>query len=362
MKTDSPSASSGRLAAEPLNNRGRFLAACRCLPVDRTPVWLMRQAGRALPEYRALKEKHPFLELVRTPELAAEATLQPIRRFDFDAAVLFSDILVVPEAMGQAYHFREKGGGIEMEFAVKSAGDIRRLDARNAVERLQYVAAALSLIKPELGGRTALLGFAGSPWTLARYMVDGSSFGEAHRAKELFYSEPLLFGELMEKLVAVLVDFLRLQIAAGAEAVQIFDSHGDFLSDDAYEAASGRWMREIIAALAGAVPVIVFTKGASARLPELASTGANVLSVDWTQPLAAVRRQLPAAVGVQGNLDPFLLTTTPEIVAAETARILREMKGLPGHVFNLGHGVTPAAKLECLQALVDTVRDFSLQT
>ena len=169
-------------AEPPTDSRARFLAACRCSPVDRAPVWLMRQAGRALPEYRALKEKHTFVELARTPELAAAVTLQPIRRFGFDTAVLFSDILVVPEAMGQPYHFRENGGGIEMEFALRSAEDIRRLDHRHAVERLQYVADALTLIKPALGGRAALLGFAGSPWTLARYMIEGGSTGESDRA------------------------------------------------------------------------------------------------------------------------------------------------------------------------------------
>lgn len=358
MKTQSPSHLTDPQAGEPFDNRSRFLAACRCLPVDRTPVWLMRQAGRALPEYRALKEKYSFLDLVRTPELAAEVTLQPIRRFGFDAAVLFSDILVVPEAMGQRYQFREKGGGIEMEFAIKSAEDIRRLETRNAIERLQYVAAALALIKPALEGRATLLGFAGSPWTLARYMIEGGSFGTGDRAKALFYTEPVLFAELMEKLTVVVTAFLRLQVEAGAEAVQIFDSHGDLLADNVYEAASGRWIREILAGLDASVPTIVFFRGARARLPHLIRTGANVLSVDWTQPLAAIRRELPAHVGVQGNLDPALLTTTPELVSRETTRILREMEGLRGHVFNLGHGVTPSAKLECLQALVDTVRSF----
>lgn len=343
----------------PPGNRERFLAACRCQPVDRPPVWLMRQAGRALPEYRALKEKHTFVELARTPELAAEVTLQPVRRFGFDAAVLFSDILVVPEAMGQPYHFRENGGGIEMEFALRSSADIRRLDHRDAIGRLQYVADALALIKPALGGRTALLGFAGSPWTLARYMIEGGSTGESDRAKELFYSEPVLFGELMEKITSVVTGFLQMQIASGAEAVQIFDSNGDLLADNAFEAASGRWIREIIAALDGKVPVIVFSKGVHGRLGPLVSTGANVLSVDWTQPLAEIRDLLPQNVGVQGNLDPFLLTTTPELVASETSRILRDMAGRTGHVFNLGHGVTPSAKLECIQALVDTVRSIS---
>ena len=340
------------------DNRTRFLASCRCQPVDRAPVWLMRQAGRALPEYRALKEKHTFLELARTPELAAEVTLQPIRRFGFDAAVLFSDILVVPEAMGQPYHFREDGGGIEMEFALRTAEDIRRLDQHHAVERLKYVADALALIKPALDGRTALLGFAGSPWTLARYMIEGGSTGGSDRAKALFYSEPVLFGELMEKITATVAGFLQMQIASGAEAVQIFDSNGDLLADNAFEAASGRWIREVISALDGKVPVILFSKGAHGRLGPLVSTGANVLSVDWTQPLAEIRDLLPGNVGVQGNLDPFLLTTTPELVATETARILRDMDGRTGHVFNLGHGVTPDAKLECIQSLVDTVRGF----
>lgn len=328
------------------------------MPVDRTPVWLMRQAGRALPEYRVLKEKYTFLELVRTPELAAEVTLQPIRRFDFDAAVLFSDILVVPEAMGQAYHFRENGGGIEMGFAIRSKADIRRLDHHHAIERLQYVSDALALIKPALDGRTALLGFAGSPWTLARYMIEGGSSGGSDRAKAFFYSEPRLFAELMEKITAVVAGFLKMQIACGAEAVQIFDSNGDILADNVFEAASCRWMREVISSLEGKVPVILFSKGVQSRLDSLVSTGANVLSVDWTLPLAGIRTALPENVGVQGNLDPFLLTTAPELVAAETVRILTDMKGLSGHVFNLGHGVSPSAKLECIQALVDTVRNF----
>lgn len=339
-----------------MTNRERFLAACRCEPLDHPPVWLMRQAGRSLPEYRALKEKHSFLELVRTPELAAEVTLQPIRRFGFDAAVLFSDILVVPESMGQPYHFRENGGGIEMEFAVNSASEIRRLNPEGALERLSYVADALDLLKPALGGKTALLGFAGSPWTLARYMVEGSSSGKTERAKELFYSEPRLFAELMEKITMVVTEFLLMQVEHGAEAVQIFDSTGDVLADHAFEEASARWIRQIISALKGKVPVILFSKGTAARLDALVSTGADVLSIDWTHSLSGIRSLLPSHVGVQGNLDPFLLTTTPELVAAETGRILKEMKPFTGHVFNLGHGVPPNAKLECIQALVDTVR------
>jgi uroporphyrinogen decarboxylase len=317
----------------------------------------MRQAGRALPEYRALKESYSFVDLVRTPELAAEATLQPIRRFDFDAAVLFSDILVIPEAMGQPYHFRE-GGGIEMEFAVNSAEAIRKLDPLRVTDNLQYVAAALRLVKPELNGRTALLGFAGSPWTLANYMIEGGSTHSFERAKSLFYTDPLLFSGLMEKLTLAVTEFLKLQIASGADAVQIFDSSGGLLADNAFDAASGRWIRQIITSLGNQVPVILFSKGTHGRWKSLVSTGANILSIDWTQPLAEVRKLLPDHVGVQGNLDPALLSTTPELVATETARILQDMKGQTGHIFNLGHGVTPNAKLECIQALVKTVRNF----
>lgn len=338
-----------------MTNRQRFLAACRCHPVDRPPVWLMRQAGRVLPEYRALKEKHSFLKLVQTPELAAEVTLQPIRRFDFDAAILFSDILVVNEALGQNYRFRETGG-IEMDFAVREAADVERLQVGAVRERLNYMAQALRLIRKELGERTALIGFAGSPWTLANFMMEGGSSDSFTRAKALFFENPNLFSKLLEKLTAAISELLAMQIEAGAEAVQVFDSLGDLLAPTAYAEASARWMRQIVSALEGRVPVIVFGRGAHASWDVLVATGANVLGVDWQMRLANVAKQLPANVAVQGNLDPFLLTTTPQAVVAEARLILKEMGGRPGHIFNLGHGVPPAAKLECVQALVDAVR------
>jgi uroporphyrinogen decarboxylase len=339
------------------NNRRRFLQACACRPVDRPPVWLMRQAGRCLPEYRALKEKHSFLDLVQTPELAAEVTLQPVRRFDFDAAILFSDILVVAEAMGQRYHFREQGG-IEMEFALSSAQDVERLQTEAVVERLQYVARALPMIKQALGGRTALLGFAGSPWTLANFMVEGGSSKKYTKATELFLANPALFSSLMEKLTASVTEFLRLQIDAGVDAIQIFDSLAGVLPAHLYEAASTVWIRKIIASLEGRVPVILFAKGASRNWEALLRTGASVLGVDWTVPLSGFKAMLPEGVAVQGNLDPLLLTTTPDAVAREAGRLLREMRGWNGHIFNLGHGVPPAAKLENIESLVTTVRNF----
>ena len=396
-----------------LTHRQRFLAACECRPVDHPPVWLMRQAGRALPEYRALKEKHTFLELVQTPELAAEVTLQPIRRFDFDAAILFCDILVVAEGLGQRYQFRERGG-IEMEFLLKSAADVDRLQVEAVTERLQYVAKALPLVKSALGGRTALIGFAGSPWTLANFMIEGGGVKEYTKAKALLYADPPLFARLMEKLTQAVTEFLQLQIDAGADAVQVFDSLGGVLSDGDFARASGRWMKQIIRSLKasaqppacvasmdpsegtnpsprpsplplrrrdsaasrkgrggtvgsaaarvgawpGQVPVIVFSKGTHGNWDDLVETGAQVLGVDWNVRLAEVRARLPERVGVQGNLDPYLLCTTPAAVAAETTRILREMKGQPGHIFNLGHGVPPGAKLENIESLVRAVRSF----
>ena len=315
----------------------------------------MRQAGRALPEYRALKEKYSFLQLVQTPDLATEVTLQPIRRFDFDAAILFSDILVVAEGLGQPYQFRDEGG-IRMEFLLESAADIDRLQVDAVTGRLQYVARALPLIRSALGGRTALIGFAGSPWTLANFMIEGAGIGEYTKAKALFYSDPKLFDRLLEKLTDAVTRFLQLQIDSGVDAVQIFDSLGGALSDGNFAAASGRWLGQIVAGLNGRVPVIVFAKGVHGNWHELAATGAQVLGVDWNVRLADVAARLPKHVAVQGNLDPFLLSTTPTAVAAETKRILNEMKGRPGHIFNLGHGVPPNAKLENIETLVNTVR------
>jgi len=348
------------LEQKQLTSRERFLAACGGGAVDRPPVWLMRQAGRALPEYRQLKEKYTFLQLVQTPELAAEVTLQPVRRFGFDAAILFSDILVIPEAMGQPYHFRETGG-IGMDFKIESAADIDRLSVERVGERLQYVTAALKLLRAELGDQTALIGFSGSPWTLATFMLEGGSVETYTRARTLFATDPKAFNALMAKLTAAITVYLQSQIAAGVDALQLFDSHGGHLPAGDFDAASGRWMKEIIARLTpeGArpkPPVIVFSLGTHGNWDELAGLGAAVLGVDHHVSIADVRRKLPAHIGVQGNLDPSWLLATPAEVAAETRRILAEMRGMRGHIFNLGHGVPPTAKLENIAALVETVR------
>ncbi|HLX95511.1 MAG TPA: uroporphyrinogen decarboxylase [Verrucomicrobiae bacterium] len=350
-------ANQARSGAPALTNRQRFLDASRCRAVDRPPVWLMRQAGRALPEYRKLKGQYPFLTLVRTPELAAEVTLQPIQRFDFDAAILFSDILVVAEGLGQGYKFRD-GGGIEMSFALRTADDIKQLNVPALPERLAYIPRALQLVKSSLGDRTALIGFAGSPWTLANFMLEGGSADAFTRAKKLFDAEPEIFAMLMTKLTAAVTRLLQMQIQAGVDAVQIFDSLGGLLAGDAFAAASANWIKQIVVALKNAVPVIVFSKDVHGHWQTLVDTGANVLGIDWTVRLADVRAQLPEHVGVQGNLDPSLLLTKPEIVAVETGRILTDMRGARGHIFNLGHGVPPEAKLENIAALVETVKNF----
>ena len=338
-----------------MTSRERFLAACACTPLDRPPLWVMRQAGRYLPEYRALKAKSSFLEMVKTPALATEVTLQPLRRFALDAAILFSDILVIPEALGQSYTFRDTGG-IAMAHRLDTRAQIEALAPADAVpERLAYVAETLVILKKELAGQKALLGFGGSPWTLATYMVEGGSSDDFERIKQLFYTDRATFDALLEKLTAALIAYFQLQIRAGADAIQIFDSWGGIIAGPDYEAASLRWIRQIVAALPPGFPVILYAKGTAPQLTDQAFAGVKVLSVDWTSDLAVVRRTLPANVAVQGNLDPVLMCTTPEIVRRESRRLLESMRGTAGHIFNLGHGITPQAKLECMAALVDTV-------
>jgi uroporphyrinogen decarboxylase len=343
-----------------MNSRDRFLAACASKPVDRPPLWIMRQAGRYLPEYRALKERHGFLAMVRTPDLAAEVTLQPIRRFPFDAAILFSDILVIPEALGQGYRFREEGG-IAMEFRLDSRDRIAALAPAGAVpDRLAYVGGALALLKASLAGQKALLGFGGSPWTLATYMVEGGSSENFSLIKSLFYTERPSFDALLEKLTSALIEYFRMQIRAGADAIQIFDSWGGVVAGRDYEAASLQWIRRIVAALPPGFPVILFAKGAGSQLRAQAATGAGVLSVDWTVDIADAHARLNPAPGValQGNLDPVLLNTSPEVVRRETRALLESMRGAAGHIVNLGHGILPEAKIECVEALARTVVEW----
>lgn len=337
-----------------MNSRERLLAAARCQPVDRPPIWLMRQAGRYLPEYRALKTEHNFLTMVRTPELATEVTLQPLKRFPLDAAIIFSDILVIPEALGQGYHFRDQGG-IGMDYLLDSPEKIAALDSSKITVKLNYVAEALKLTRSRMVDDKALLGFSGSPWTLACYMVEGGSAKDFIAIKQLAWEQPKHFEKLMQMLTDAIAEYLIMQIDAGADAVQIFDSWAALCPHAHYETLSLRWIRQIIKALDGRVPVILYAKGMGHRTAEQTSTGASVLSLDWTVKLSEVREHLNDKTALQGNLDPAVLTTNPETTRIEARKILDEAASRHGFIFNLGHGMIPSAKIDCVEALIETV-------
>lgn len=340
-----------------INSRERFFAACNRKQLDRPPIWIMRQAGRYLPEYRALKEKHSFLKMVQTPDLATEVTLQPVRRYSLDAAILFSDILVIPEAMGQPYHFR-KGGGIGMEFALDSKDRIDKLSATGIAEKLIYVTNAIRQIKADLNGEKALIGFAGSPWTLATYMVEGGSSKNYVKVKDLFYSNRDNFDLLLTKITDAVIEYFAMQIAAGVDIIQIFDSWGGILTSNTFWDASAKYMARIVESVDKRVPVIVYSKGSHNWQKDLLKTGADVLGLDWTYPIHRFYDDFKGTIAVQGNMDPTLLNTTPEIVSKEAFRILDSMAERNGFIFNLGHGILPEAKLECMEALVDTVVNY----
>ena len=338
-----------------MNDRERFLRACRCEKVDRPPIWVMRQAGRHLPEYRELTESYSFHELVKTPALAAEVTLQPVRRYDMDAAIIFSDILVIPEALGQPYSFRAEGG-IAMESAIRTDSDIDRLATGGICDHLSYVANSIATVRRELGDDKALIGFGGAPWTIATYMVEGGSSRDYRHAKELFFAHRDRFERLMEKITEATIEYFRLQIEAGADALQIFDSWGGVLGPDIFWDASAKWILRIVEAIDERVPIIVYSKGSHDKLDLLVKTKPQILGVSWTTSLRDIRTQLPPGIGVQGNLDPVLMNTSPDLVVNATETLLDEMKDLPGFIFNLGHGVSPHAKPEVVKAMVDTVR------
>jgi len=340
-----------------ISHRERFLRACRCEAIDRSPIWMMRQAGRSLPEYRALKEGYKFTELVQTPEIAAEVTLQPIRRFGYDAAVIFSDILVVAEAMGQKYELMEQGG-VKMDFQLNSKADVDKLDPSNVLDHIGYTPDAIRITRKELGDERAIIGFAGSPWTLASFMVEGGSSRENTRSRAMLYNEPELFRALLEKITEATITYLKAQIDAGADVIQLFDSQGGTLAPNLFWEISGRWMQQVVEAIGNEVPTIVFARNVHHNWNEVVNTGANVLGIDWGIRLSDVCKEIPADVAVQGNLDPALLLATPEAADAETWKILEEMRGRNGFIFNLGHGVPPDANIESIQAVTETVQNF----
>ena len=336
-----------------------FLRACRRQTVPRTPVWMMRQAGRYLPAYRAVRARSDFLTMCRTPELAAEVTIQPVDLVGVDAAIIFSDILVVPEAMGMHLEMEESRGP-SFRSPIRSGRAIDDLQTADPESSLRYVLQAIELTRRTLGGRVPLIGFAGSPWTLATYMVEGHGSKDHKHIKRMMLDAPGELLSLLKKLSQSVRLFLEAQIAAGAQAVQIFDTLGGILSPDHYRKFSLDWLHAIVSSLDRRdAPVIVFSKGANHALKELAEIGADVVGLDWTVDLAEVRKTMGDRVALQGNLDPSVLYASPEAIQGEVRAILGKFGSGPGHVFNLGHGMLPDIPPEHAQALVRAVHEES---
>ena len=336
----------------------RFLKALRREAVDRTPVWIMRQAGRYLPEYRATRAKAGnFLTLCKTPELACEVTLQPLERFPLDAAILFSDILTIPDAMGLGLSLDE-GVGPRFARPIRSAGDVAALGVPDPHGALRYVVDAVTLIKRELNERVPLIGFAGSPWTLATYMVEGG--GGDHdfkRTKGLAYGEPVLMHQLLDVVTRSVIEYLKAQRAAGVDALMVFDTWGGALAANAYREFSLEYMARIVEALGTDVPVILFTKGCGAWLEAIADTGCSAMGLDWTVDPRDARRRVGHRCALQGNLDPAVLRAPIPVIEREVAQTLERFGNAPGHVFNLGHGITPDIDPAHVAALVAAVHD-----
>ncbi|WJW75677.1 uroporphyrinogen decarboxylase [Thiohalobacter sp. IOR34] len=342
----------------------RFLRALLRQPVDVTPVWMMRQAGRYLPEYRATREKAgSFMDLCMNPELACEVTLQPLERFPLDAAILFSDILTVPDAMGLGLYF-ETGEGPRFERPLRSEADIERLGVPDPEQELRYVMDAVRTIRRELAGRVPLIGFAGSPWTLATYMVEGGSSKDFRHIKGMMYERPGLLQRILDVTARAVTDYLNAQVAAGAQALMIFDTWGGALSPRAYRTFSLAYMRQIVTGLVREsegrqVPVILFTKNGGQWLEEMAESGADALGLDWTTDIGAARRRVGDRVALQGNLDPAVLYASPEVIRREVGRVLEDFGPGSGHVFNLGHGIHPQIDPEHAAVMVEAVHELS---
>ena len=342
-----------------MSQENRFLRALKRLPVDTTPVWIMRQAGRYLPEYRATRQRAgDFLTLCKTPELACEVTLQPLARFPLDAAIVFSDILTIPDAMGLGLSLVE-GVGPRFANPLRTADDILRLGEPDPESDLGYVTDAIRLIKRELDGQIPLIGFCGSPWTLATYMIEGGSGHDFRLIKKMLYDEPALLHHLLALLTRASGSYLNAQIAAGVDAVMIFDTWGGVLTTPAFKAFSLTYMEQNVAAVNTAVPTIVFTKGGGQWLEASAEIGCSALGLDWSTDIAAARARVGDKVALQGNLDPAILRAGRAAMVAEATAIIAAFGPHPGHIFNLGHGITPDIDPENVAALVDTVHSHS---
>lgn len=342
----------------------RLIKALLRQPVDETPVWIMRQAGRYLPEYRRVREQAgDFLTLCKTPELACEVTLQPLERFPLDAAILFSDILTIPDAMGLGLSLVEKQGPV---FAnpVRDKLAVQQLGVPDPATELRYVTDTIQLAKKELGNRAPLIGFSGSPWTLATYMVEGSSSRNFSLIKEMLYDQPELLHELLDKLAQSVILYLNAQIEAGADAVMLFDTWGGILTQPAYREFSLQYLQQIVEQLGcepgdRTVPVILFSKGIGPMVNELAETGCHAVGLDWTQDIGEVRKAIGDKVALQGNLDPAVLYASDAVIRREVGHVLESFGNGNGHVFNLGHGIHPEINPDSVAVMVDAVHELS---
>ncbi|MHB1947256.1 MAG: uroporphyrinogen decarboxylase [Gammaproteobacteria bacterium] len=342
----------------------RFLRAIRREPVDMTPIWIMRQAGRYLPEYREVRQKAgSFMQLCKTPELACQVTLQPLARFPLDAAILFSDILTIPDAMGLGLHFKE-GEGPCFERPVQTAKAIQALTVPDPHESLSYVLDAIKMIRHELAGKAPLIGFCGSPWTIATYMVQGHANKSFPLIQKMLREEPQLLHQLLDTLAKSVSAHLNAQINAGVQAVMIFDTWGGMLDTTHYQTFSLHYVKQVIMNLmkehqGQPIPVILFTKEGGQWLELMTQTGCDMLGVDWLTSLKDARARVGSKVALQGNLDPKILLSSPETIRAEVARVLEEYGAGSGHVFNLGHGITPDVPPDNVAVLVDAVHGLS---
>ncbi len=344
----------------------RFLKALLKEPVDRTPVWMMRQAGRYLPEYRATRQSAGnFMKLCQSPELACEVALQPLRRYPFDAAILFSDILTIPDAMGMGLYF-EEGEGPRFRKVIRDSGDVEALPEIDVASDLDYVTAAVAMIRRELNGSIPLIGFSGSPWTLATYMIEGGGSRDFRAAKQFLYDQPQAMHLLLDKLARAVTDYLNAQIRAGAQAVQIFDTWGGILTTPAYREFSLAYMNRIVSNLVREnegrqVPVILFTKNGGLWLEDIATSGCHCVGLDWTVEIGVARQRIGNRVSLQGNMDPAILYASPQRIREEVGRILADFGSGNGHVFNLGHGITPGVNPDNVKTFVESVHELSEQ-
>ncbi|KKM76684.1 hypothetical protein LCGC14_1377670 [marine sediment metagenome] len=342
----------------------RYLRALLKQPVDKTPVWVMRQAGRYLPEYRQVREKAGnFMTLCSTPDLACEVTLQPLRRFDLDAAIIFSDILTIPDAMGLGLHF-VAGEGPKFTSTIRSAADVKNLAVPDMEDSLGYVMDAIRLTRREINGKVPLIGFSGSPWTLACYMVEGGASKDFAKVKGMMFDAPEQMHALLNVLADSVIAYLNAQIAAGAQAIMLFDTWGGALSPENYKLFSLVYMQKIVSGLTKQaegrdVPVTLFTKGGGQWLEWMAETGVNGVGLDWTTDISSARQRVGNKVTLQGNMDPCVLYASADRVEQEVAKVLASFGHGEGHVFNLGHGIHPTVDPENMGCLVDAVHRLS---